>query len=639
MKNWKIDTGLLLIKAVFIAWLSLQPVFCGMLNAQTSVIPSGKIGYAALNTVVVGGLLGDELEKSEMGRLMSLPGWNDGELITMFSRESRANHSKTDWYGEHAGKWLYATALAANRTGDTKLKSLLLQTADYLVENQEANGYLGTYSPAQQLTNDKISHTRSWDVWNLSYMTLGLLTVNQYFPNASYENAARKIGELFLRTFGDGKNPVTGYGTRDGVSATIILDPVVELYRLTRDEKYLDFAKLIVKEMDEKEGLRLISTALHNRDMVNVGDGKAYQVIWNLKAVAGLYEITGEKKYLEAVENAWKNIRDWHLTICGGPWGGIGNFYECFDRAGFWSPYGFTETCSSMAWIQLNRELLKITGSARYADEIEKTTFNALAGASYPDGITWCYHSFANGRRHEAHFNDCCPSSGALALEEIAGIIYGKKNNGISVNIYTGSEATLDLPDGNVTIRQETAYPFDGRIRITLVPSGKGEFPVFVRIPGWAGNAVISVNGNVMDTAGMQSGEFFTISRQWKKNDQIEIEFPFDLRIVHHAEHATVPQGRDDIFRVRWFALTRGPLVYATNGLIGGTDREDVINLRDKDPGSVFIPVDTGNFTQAPEYKLNIAGKDPLYFSPYYDAGGRKAGTWHLTWLVDSISK
>ncbi len=219
--------------------------------------------FVAPSNVQVKGELEKAISISEHGRLRTLPSWNDSALIKMFTEEARNNNKKQDWYGEHAGKWLYATSLAVERTNDDSLKSLLFSTVNFLVNNQEPNGYMGSYSPELRLTNknNKIKN-RSWDVWGLSYMTLGLLKLNEYFPKREYLDAAKKIGELFLKTFGDGSEVVTDYGTRDGISATIILDPVVELYRVTGDKRYLNFARLVVNEMEAKQGVRFISVGL-----------------------------------------------------------------------------------------------------------------------------------------------------------------------------------------------------------------------------------------------------------------------------------------------------------------------------------------------------------------------------------------
>jgi uncharacterized protein len=585
----------------------------------------------------VNGLLGQAISQSENGRLLSLPTWNDGALIKMFSVDARNKNNTTDWYGEHGGKWLYAAALAAKRTNSETIKNLLFKTADYLVSTQEADGYLGSYSPALRITNpDSKQHKKSWDVWALSYMTLGLLQVNEYYPNAKYLDAAKKIGELLLKTFGDGKANLTDYGTRYGISATIALEPVVELYKVTSDQRYLDFAKLIAKEMEQREGLRLITAGLNNRDMETVADGKAYQIIWNLLGVTKLYEVTGNADYLKAVKNAWQNIYDYHLSIAGGPWGGIGKHKECFNTKGFWDPYGFVETCSTMSWIQLNKELLRLTGEVKYAQEIEKSTYNALLGAQFPNGTDWSYHSFSNGRRHIANYTDCCPSSGMLALEEISPLVYSRKQNGIAVNFFTDNIATVELDNGNkVHLVEKTNYPFDGKIRLTVSASKGESFPLYIRIPEWAENATVTINGKKLNEAPVK-GEYYVVTQTWDKETAVEINFPVNLKLVQQSEFAIVPQGTADIYRVGWTALTRGPLVYAASGLINGEDREKNLRLPAANAISLFQPIASKTWS-GPVYQLKLNGAKPLIFAPYYEADHRTAGNWRLTWMQNSI--
>jgi uncharacterized protein len=594
--------------------------------------------FLSPSDVRIKGLLGQAINQSENGRLLSLPTWNDGALIKMFSVEARSKNNTTDWFGEHGGKWLYAAALAAKRTNSETIKALLFKTADYLVSTQEADGYLGSYSEALRITNPASKqHKKSWDVWSLSYMTLGLLQVNEYYPNQKYFEAAKKIGELFLKTFGDGKANLTDYGTRNGISATIALDPVVELYKATSDERYLEFAKLIAREMEQKEGLRLVSAGLNNRDMETVADGKAYQIIWNLLGVTKLYEVTGNADYLTAVKNAWQNIYDYHLSIAGGPWGGIGKHKECFNTKGFWDPYGFVETCSTMSWIQLNKELLHVTGEVKYAQEIEKSAYNALLGAQFPNGTDWSYHSFSNGRRHVANFTDCCPSSGMLALEEISPLIYSRKESGIAINFYTDNEAAIELDNGNkVKLVEKTNYPFDGKIRLTVSSSKKDEFPVFIRIPEWAEDATVTIDGKPVNQTAIKKGTYYVMNRTWDKESVIEINFPVKLKLIQQSEFAIVPQGTADIYRVGWTALMRGPLVYAASGLINGEDREKNLRLPSTNGTALFQPVVSKNWT-GPVYQLKANGVKPLFFAPYYEADHRTAGNWRLTWMQNSI--
>jgi uncharacterized protein len=592
--------------------------------------------FISPSSVSIKGVLGDAISLSENGRMRSLPEWSNGRLIKMFSPEARLKNNTTDWYGEHAGKWMYSTALAVKRTGDKNLKAALFRTADYLVSTQEENGYLGSYSPELRFTNNESKlHKRSWDVWSHSYMILGFLEINRQFPNEKYLTAAKNIGELFLKTFGDGTTDITGYGTRYGYSATIALEPVVELYKATTDKRYLDFAELIVKKVEQREGLRMIASMLNNRDLETVADGKAYQIIWNLLGLAKLYQVTGNADYIKAIEAAWKNIMEHHLTITGGPWGGIGKHKECFNTKGYWNPYGYVETCSTMSWMQLNKILLEITGESKYAQEIEKSAYNALLGAQFSNGQDWSYHVFSNGKRHLANYDDCCPSSGVLALQELSPVVYSVKGNGIACNLFSESEATISLNNTPVNISQKTQYPFEGKVQLTVAASKPASFPLYIRIPEWAKGTTISVDGKQV-TEPVVPGSYFVLQQKWGKQSNVEINFPFDLKMVEKAEHATIPQGTADIYRVNWFALTRGPLVYASNGLINGGDREKNFHLPVKEASQLFKPASfTG--TTGPVYELSIPNEKPVTFLPYYEAGGRNLEGWRLTWMQFKI--
>jgi DUF1680 family protein len=593
-------------------------VLAGVLS--TELFAQTKTEFLDPADVTVNGILGEALTAARKGRLTSLPTWNNGQLINIFSKEIRDQHDKMDWYGEHAGKWMYSAAIAVRQSKDEQLKALLLKTADELVSFQAPDGYLGDYGPTIRITSTTTNHRRSWDTWNLTYMTLGLLEVNKYFPNDKYLTAAKNIGELFLKTFGEGKADITKYGTRYGVSATILLDATIELYKTTSDKRYLDFSEWVVRKMEETEGIKLIAVATNNGDMEMVGDGKAYQVLWNLTNLAKLYELTGKAEYFKAVENAWANVRDFHLTIAGGPWGGIGKHLECFNRKGYWSPYGFVETCSTMQWIELNKQMLHLTGDAKYAQEIERSAYNALLGARYTNGVDWSYHSFTNGSWHVAHFNDCCPSSGVMGLEELVGEIFSKRENGIAINLITDASAKV----GNTQVSVKTNYPFEGKAEIRM----KGNVPLFIRVPDWVTNATI-------DGKNVTAGEYFKVERVWKDKDVLTINFPMELKLHQAKEEALVPQGKgEDIYSVNWFALSRGPLAFAANGLIDNKDRERTFALP-ANLNEVFKPV-ASPYGSQPAYEMT-SGDGNLLFVPYYEAGGAKINNWRLTWIQTKI--
>ena len=599
--------------------------------------------------VQLAGPLGRALAASQAAHLAHFIRDETSPPIALFRCEHTAHNHEGDWYGEHAGKWLCAAALAVTRTGDADLAANLRRVADYLVSVQEADGYLGTYAPERRFmcrqaagprTWDGAPGKRTWDIWVHSYLVLGLLAAGQALAQPAYISAARKIGDLCWHTLTAGRIDITTLGNHFGLSATILLDPAVELYRVTRDAKYLELARLILKQANEAPALELLPQALAGTDAAFIATGKAYQLSWNLVGLAKLHQVTGEPAYLEAVQKVWSGIRQHHLTLGGGPWGGVAHrSREVFNPPGVFSPHGYVETCSTFSWIQLNRELLAITGDAKYADEIEKSAYNDLLGAQSPAGDNWCYYSFPNGRRVFTTYWRCCKSSGPWALEELPPIAYGLTANGdLAVNLYGPGRAILATPQaGAVQLEQDTRYPFDGAIRITVNPERAVQFAILLRIPGWVDQATLRING--ADAAvSLAPGTYVRLERIWQPGDVIALQLPMPPKLQHQVnrnlQESRAPDGSpvsQEVLRFDYVAITRGPLVYSTT-LIDGFKREETVRLPQSSDGLLEL-LEAPPGSEAAAIRLNLRDRSPLVFVPYFEAGGRADGTWRLTWL------
>lgn len=600
------------------------------------------------SSIEIHGLLGDALRANAVGRLSHFIVDETSPAIAIFAAEHTARNEEGDWYGEHAGKWLYAAAKAAARTHDPDLSAHVRRVADFLVSRQDADGYLGTYAPERRFTVKRPPKPKSWngepvprtwDAWIHAYLILGLVEVHKHFADARYLDAARGIGDLCWRMLSGGID-VCELGNHHGMSATVLLDAAVELYFATREPRYLDLALLILKQADANPDLALLAKALAGADASEIATGKAYQLIWNLVGLAKLHRATGAPEYLRAVENLWTNIRDFHLSLGGGPWGGVAHrSREVFNAPGTFFPQGYVETCSTLAWIQLNRELLAITGAAKYAEEIERSAYNDLLGAFAPNGEDWCYYSYANGRRVHTTYWRCCKSSGAMALEELPGLVYSAKDTGIDVNLYTPATATLALAQaGAVAIEQRTAYPFDGAVQLDLALERSACFTLRVRIPAWAKQASIAING-ARASVEIVPGEYAAIEREWHSGDSVALDFPMTPQI-HRRTHRNVQESRapdgspvhQEVLRQDYLAITRGPLAYAT-GLIDGYKAEESLLLPSAPPEQ-WLHIDAAaDGEQGATILLEPERRAPLAFVPYYRAGGRIDGAWRLTWM------
>jgi DUF1680 family protein len=595
------------------------------------------------------GLLGDALDANLHGRLAHFIVDEHSPAIALFAPERRQHNREGDWYGEHAGKWLYAAAKAAARSGDTDLRARLRRVADYLVSIQEDDGYLGTYAPDHRFmcpqppkpgSWDGAPSVRTWDIWTHAYLILGLLEVHRHFPEPRYLDAARRIGDLCWRTLHEGGIDITELGNHHGMSATVLMDPAVELYFATGEQRYLELAQRVLQQANEQRELALLPRALAGIDAAGIATGKAYQLEWNLVGLAKLHKATGNADYRHAVDHLWRSIRGHHLTLGGGPWGGVAHrSREVFNPPGVFSPYGYVETCSTLSWIQLNRELLALTGEAIYAEEIERSAYNDLLGAQAPDGEDWCYYVFPNGRRVHTTYWRCCKSSGAMALEELAALACtfdGKSD--IAVHIYGPCEARFTLAGaGEVCVTQHTAYPYPGDIRLRISVEFTARFALKLRIPTWANGATLAIGDEDAGVAAVP-GQYASIEREWHDGDEIVARFPM-RPVLHRAVNRNVqeslaPDGSDvrqQVLRFDYAAITCGPLVYAT-GLIDGFKIEETLRLpvAAQDTWLSLLPVQEDG---VPRILLDPGYRAPLVFTPYFGADGRADGAWRLTWL------
>jgi len=605
-----------------------------------------RVQFADAAKVELDGLLGEALAANLTGRLSRFIVDENSPAIALFAPAHRECNHEGDWYGEHAGKWLYAASRSAHRSGDSTLREKVLRVADFLVSVQSQDGYLGTYAPERRFTRkqppplrtwDGAPSHRTWDIWTHSYLILGLLEVNKYFPDGRYISAASRIGDLCWNALTEGGIDITALGNHFGMSATVLLDPAVELYFATAEAKYLRLAERIVEQAEERAELRLISQALAGADAAEIATGKAYQLCWNLVGLAKLHRATDDARYGEVVQRLWESIRAHHLSLGGGPWGGVGHrSREVFNHPSVFSPQGYVETCSILAWLQLNRELLALTGEARYAEEIERTAYNDLLGAQAPNGEDWCYYSFPNGRRVHTTYWRCCKSSGAMAVEELPSLAYGVQGSDVCVYLFAPGRATLQTPSGNVRLEQHTDYPFDGRILLHVDPERPAKFAVRIRVPRWAERVELS-QGDAPISASQQDG-FAVIEREWCPSDEIVIQFAMrpmiHRQISHSVQESRAPDGEpiaQEVMHYDYLAITRGPLVYATS-LIDGYKSVETL-LIPKAESELIEEVPAAKAGAAPTLRLHASGRAPLMFKPYFAAGGRQDGAWRLTWM------
>jgi DUF1680 family protein len=483
----------------------------------------------APSQVQIGGWLGARIGANEQSRLLTV----DIAPLLAGYRKRPGSHP---WIGEHVGKWLHAATLAWANTDNQALRSKLDRVAADLISCQEADGYLGTYVPEKRFG---LFEGADWDVWSHKYNMIGLLTYYQYTGNPAALQCCRKMADLLIATF-PAKKSLLAAGTHVGMAATSVLEPVVLLYRFTGDARYLDFARYIVKCWDEPGGPAILASLRAGKGVNKTANGKAYEMLSNLVGLCELARATGDRSLLEPVLNAWKDIDANRLYLTGSASAGE-HFQEDHVLPGGVGA-NICETCVTTTWIQLNLQLVRLTGEARFGDELERSFYNHLSAAQHPRGDDWCYFTPLEGKKPYDPGINCCHSSGprGMALAVQAAYLKGRsaaRGDSLVVNTFENSQVELELGGQKVQLTQKSEFPRSGTGTLTLHMAKPAKFALQVRVPIWAlkagsgGEFKVTVNDEPSLTV-VKPGYATLQTREWKDGDRVRLSYPLGPRLL-----------------------------------------------------------------------------------------------------------
>ncbi len=553
--------------------------------------------------VHVGGYIGQRILNNEQNRLLEV---DLKPLLEGFHHQPGSH----PWIGEHIGKWIHASTLAWQNTGDKRLKTKLDAAVKELVSCQQADGYLGTYVPEKRFG---LYPEADWDVWVHKYDLLGLLTYYRFTQDKASLQCCQRIGDLMIRTFGPGKKSILSAGTHQGTAATSTLEPMVLLYNASGDSKYLDFAKYIVDSWEEKGGPQIMTRLEAGRPINEVGNGKAYEMLSNLVGLCELARATGEKRYLNVAKLAWADVVKHELYITGSA-----SYYEVFhpgDDLPNVTSKNVGETCVTVTWMQLCQQLFRLTGEAKYAAEFERSEYNHLAAAQRPDGKEWCYYTSLQGKKPFTGETCCCLSSGPRGMAIIPETAYltskeGKSSYLVVNTVESSSFTTGELsPFWKTKVATTSDFPAAGKMQLKIDATehkntgGTGSRPpvanfgLKIRVPRWMLNFQCSLPGKISD------GWYVVEPRTWTKQS---VSLSYDI-----ANYKVDGTGSNK----GAYATMVGPFVMALVSDLSAAD-SDAIRAAKVPSGTLIVEFqDHGSETYAP-----------------YSEAGRSGGTfqiWH----------
>jgi len=523
----------------------------GILKAQTGIEQQAmkvadQLNPPSFSSVRIEGRIGQIIDSCIVNGVMAV----DYGLYSIPFRD------KTDeggmFRGEFWGKWFTSAALAASYQPIDKHLKIVERSVGELIATQDSDGRISSYPRDQDFLN--------WDIWGRKYALLGLVAYYDMTGDTAALNAASRAVDELIEIAGPGKQKLTETGLRvlGSMSSTTVLEPVVQIYQRTGNKRYLDFAKYMVSLWSEPNaytdrGMLLIEDALAGVPPVKISSPKAYEAMSCYEGLCELYRATGEPMYLNAVVKYGESLIEREIMIVGS-----GSSAELWCDGAFRQTELLEqpmETCVTTTWMKFCYQLLKLTGDPKWADQLEISLYNSLAGAINQSGDWWAYFSPLAGERMPSPMqvpqcqSSCCVVNGPRGLLITPGWSVMSAEDGPVFNLYAPGTWDLQVPDGTtVRLKQETLYPVEDQIIIHFEQAQPSSYTVSLRIPDWSRQSEISVNGESIPGT---SGEYVRINREWKNGDSISLSLDLRGRIV------SVPGNMNDK------AIMRGPVVLA----------------------------------------------------------------------------
>jgi DUF1680 family protein len=488
---------------------------------------------------------------------------------------------------------------------DPKLKAYVDTLIYKIGLAQEDDGYLYTnrtiaekgYGKLHEWAGDKRwekTNILSHELYNLGHMYEAAVAYYQATGKREFLDIAIKSADLVDRDFGwDALVSYPGH--------QVIEMGLVKLYRVTGERRYLDLAKFFL----DARGTRPDGDEYSQSDKKVVDQteavGHAVRATYMYSGMADVASILHDQAYLNAITKIWQDLVYRKMYITGGIGASGGN-------EGFAEPYylpnmtAYCETCASIGDIFFNHRMFSIHGEGKYFDILEKTLYNgAISGVNLAGDRFFYPNPLESAGQHErsAWFGcACCPSNICRFIPAIPGYIYSVTDKDLFVNLFASNEADITFGKNAVRVTQETMYPWDGKVTMTINPLQAGKFTLHIRIPGWARNEAMPgdlykftdnfpeafsllVNGDVPKTE-MVSG-YVAITRTWQKGDRVELYLPMPARTVVADERVKEDAGK--------YAVQRGPLMFCAEW--PDNNEGKVLNLLiNKDPlfKTEFIP-------------------------------------------------
>ena len=547
-------------------------------------------------------------------------------------------------------KIIEAASYSLKATPDPVLDRKVDDLIALVAASQEPDGYLfpartiDPKNPAPGVGPERwIFENGSHELYNAGHLYEAAVAHFQSTGKRTLLDVAIRNADLVASTFGPtGRHAVPGH--------EVVEVGLVKMFRVTGNRKYLDTARFFIDErgkphpdmQDYPAGpFAMYNERPYKQDQELFVDqtravGHAVRAVYLYMGAADVAALTSEARYTAALDRLWDDMASKRMYLTGGIGArgtteSFGEDYELPNRR------AYTETCASVGNLLWGHRMFLLHGDAKYLDVLEQVLYNGYLSGVSLSGDRFFYQNplESAGRTDRSAYFDvaCCPANLSRLMEQIPGLLYSTRGPDLFVNLYAASTASVSTSTGVVRVKQDTKYPWDGRVALTFDVDKPRAFTLRLRVPSWAAfNGIpgglytftdandvaipLTVNGAPVPLS-LDRG-FATIARTWTKGDVVRLDLPMPVRRVVADTRIAEDAGK--------VAIQRGPVVYALEGVDNGGKVLDVAlaagtlthEFRPALLGGVEVV--KGQGTQGP------GTQGPLTFVPYYAWDNRGVG-------------
>lgn len=590
---------------------------------------------------------------------------------------SRGSYEGMVFQDSDLAKWLEAAGHALADDNDTsgELRAWVEEAVELIARAQQDDGYLNTYftimEPERRWTNLREAH----ELYCAGHFIEAGVSVHRSTGNEKVLDVVRRLADHIDARFGRKEGKRRGYPGHEEIELAL-----VKLYRATGEGRYLDLADYFVSErgatpsyFDQEmksesfvsifgikslEYCQAHTSVLEQRDAV----GHAVRAMYLYAAMADLAFENGNEALGEACDRMWESTAQRQMYVTGGI--GSSAYHESFTTDyDLPNDTAYAETCAAIGLFLFSHRMAVYRNRASYVDVMERTLYNGILSGIALDGHAYFYvnplevvpsvcdhnpaYHHVKYRRQPWYGCACCPPNIARLLASLGEYCYHMDSDTLYVDLFHTGKLACRLGSADLTVSQETDYPWEGSVRLTIGLAADSTFGLALRVPGWCRTPEVSVNGAPIAARELLRDGYLRISRSWHERDEVKLTLPMAVERVRSH-----PGVRSAFGRV---AIARGPIVYCLEEEDNGKDLHEVTlspgaaleaSFRRELLGGVVAVRAHGNVASgggstalyARDGAKNEFRPKELLFVPYYAWANRTAGEMRV-WITEGEAR